>query len=79
MSLTYSLKEAAELIGNVSADQLYQWIKQGKIPSRKLGRSWLLTRADVDDIIAMAYRPPTADQPQVVTEFALTRRSRRSA
>lgn len=79
MSLTYSLSEAAELIGNVSADQLYQWIRQGKIPSRKIGRKRLLTRADIDDIIAKSFRPATAGEPQVVTEFSLTPRSRRSA
>lgn len=79
MSLTYSLQEAADLIGGVSKDQLYQWIKAGKIPARKLGRSWRLTRADVDDIIAKSFRPATAVGPQVVTEFALTQRSRRAS
>lgn len=79
MSLTYSLEEAAEMIGGVSADQLAQWIKQGRIPSRKIGRRCRLTRQDIDDIIAASFRPATAGVPEVVTEFALTQRSRRSA
>lgn len=81
MSRLYSLTQAVTEIGAdvVSVDQLTEWLKQGRISGRKIGRKWAMTGDDIADFITSTYRPVRAEHPTVVTEFALTTRPKRTA
>ncbi len=46
--LTYDLTEAAERIGGVSEKWLAAQLRAGKLPGRKVGRSWRMTAGDID-------------------------------
>ena len=56
--LTHSLEEAAEIIGGVSAQQLAAQLRRRAIPGRKIARSWRMTDADIQAVIARSYREP---------------------
>lgn len=77
MSHTHNLTDAAEKIGNVSADQLKQWLRAGKIAGHKVGRRWVMTDSDIAEFLDSSYRPAQTKQAANVTEFALTSTSRR--
>jgi excisionase family DNA binding protein len=51
-------REAADLL-RVSPQTIASYIKQQKLPAVKVGRSWLIRRAEVERILA---GPPGAEQ-----------------
>lgn len=77
-SLTYSLKEAAELVGGVSALQLAAQLRRRAIPSRKIGRSWRMTDDDITAVITRSYREPVQPTPNAFGIAPGSRRLRRS-
>jgi Helix-turn-helix domain len=57
--LTFDIPAAARLIGSSDrwlADQL----RAGRFPGRKVGRRWMLTRDDLDEILRLCAVVPTA-------------------
>lgn len=93
MSSTYSLDEAAEVLG-CSRWTLRDWVTRGEVPHRRVGRvkGVYFTDEDLAAIRAARARPVTARTPgghgrrpadtvpmtEVPAEFAVLRRGRRS-
>ncbi|MBU8834147.1 helix-turn-helix domain-containing protein [Mycolicibacterium goodii] len=51
MPLTMSLEEAAAEIGAPSANWLAKMIRANRVPARKIGRSWRMTRDDIESAL----------------------------
>lgn len=64
-SLTYALDQAVVMMGAKSTRQLTEWLKAGRIPGRKIGREWRMTRGDVEAAIESF---GTNGQPQTPEE-----------
>ena len=43
----YTLKEAGQLLGGVSAQTAWRWVRAGKIPAARPGKAWLIRGADL--------------------------------
>lgn len=71
----YTVPEVAELLGpHVTVEWLTRQLRARKIPGRKVGRYWMLTRADIEAAIESMARPAIAPKPDPA---GLTRTSRR--
>jgi len=44
--LVYKLREIGVILG-LSTRQLGRWIQEGKLPVRRLGKSWIMTADDM--------------------------------
>jgi PTS system nitrogen regulatory IIA component len=55
-----SVREAAELIG-VSQKTVYRWIKDGRVPSYRLGGQHFLEKSDVNDLVIREGLRPIPD------------------
>jgi PTS system nitrogen regulatory IIA component len=55
-----SVREAAELIG-VSQKTVYRWIKDGRVPSYRLGGQHFLERSEVNDLVIREGLRPLVD------------------
>ncbi|WP_280393183.1 helix-turn-helix domain-containing protein [Nocardia wallacei] len=86
---TLPLEEVADRLGAPSVDWLARQLRAGKIPGRKVGRSWRMTESDVAraiELLAVGPRPthapasvshtPTAD-PSGLTAGSRKRLERR--
>jgi len=77
MSRTYSIEEAAKIVGAPSERWLLQQLRAGRFPGRKVGRHWRMTAQDIEDALDLCsngYRNPNSN---VVPLVGLTPRSRR--
>ncbi|HOV76768.1 MAG TPA: helix-turn-helix domain-containing protein, partial [Sedimentisphaerales bacterium] len=45
-----SVREAAEVLG-VSQKTVYRWIKEGRVPSHRLGGQHFLERSEVNNLV----------------------------
>lgn len=71
----FTVPEVAELLGpHVTDEWLTRQLRARKIPGRKVGRYWMLTRADIEAAIESMARPAIAPKPDAA---GLTRTSRR--
>ena len=74
-----SVERAASLLG-VSKRWYMQQLRDGKVPGRKVGRNWKLTRADIDGALAVMYRGPgpagASPTPEPVVKAPPRRRTR---
>ncbi|PSR63955.1 MULTISPECIES: helix-turn-helix domain-containing protein [Nocardia] len=72
----YTVPEVAELLGpHVTDEWLTRQLRARKIPGRKVGRYWMLTRADIEAAIESMARPVIAPKPD---PSGLSRGSRRA-
>lgn len=66
-SLALSIADVARLT-NVCRDKIYQAIKAGDLPARKMGARTLVLRTDLDSYLAslprLKLRPPSAAPPR---------------
>lgn len=67
MALTMSLEEAADELGAPSVGWLAKMIRANRVPARKIGRSWRMTRDDVNTALEnlrnKAPQPGAAERP----------------
>ena len=71
---TYTLPEAAAIL-HVTPDWLRRRLCEKKLPGRKFGRTWVLTDADIQKALDLAYSKPTSPPPD---PSGLSPRSRKS-
>jgi Helix-turn-helix domain len=76
MSRTYSLAEAAEIVGAPSKRWLIQQLRSGRFPGRKIGRHWRMTEQDIADTLELCRNECRAES-NVLPLVGLTPRSRR--
>lgn len=78
MARTMSLEEAAAEIGAPSVGWLAKMIRANRVPARKIGRSWRMTRDDIDAALEnlrnKAPQPGAADRPRSFDHTAPTPR-----
>jgi excisionase family DNA binding protein len=55
--LTYTVTEAAELLG-ISRTSAYECVNRGEIPSLRLGRRLLVTRAGLEQLLELHSTSP---------------------
>ena len=55
---TYTVDQAAEIL-HVTPDWLRRRLCERRLPGRKLGRTWVLTDADIQQALDIAYREAT--------------------
>lgn len=65
----YTLEEAATLL-NLRPQTLRRWIRQGKIPAKRVGKQWRLRRQDLEQ--AIQPRTPNAQELNGFEQAALT-------
>lgn len=69
----FSVREAAEVLG-VSQKTVYRWIKDGRLPSHRLGGQHFLERAEVNNIVireGLRPLPEPADRTQDDEDISL--------
>ena len=52
---------------NVSEKTVYKWLRDGLLPARRIGKTWIITEESVQGVMT----PPSASQPHVRTENLL--------
>ncbi len=58
-----SVREAAEVLG-VSQKTVYRWIKDGRVPSRRLGGQHFIERSEVNNLVIRDGLGPLPDEAQ---------------
>ena len=58
-----SVREAAEVLG-VSQKTVYRWIKDGRVPSRRLGGQHFIERSEVNNLVIRDGLGPLPDGAQ---------------
>ena len=77
--LTYSLEEAADLIGGITAAQLATQLRRRAIPGRRIVRGWRMTDDDIQAVIDRSYQEPVAPTANAFGIAPGSRRLPRSA
>ncbi|AHH16551.1 putative DNA-binding protein [Nocardia nova SH22a] len=73
--MLYTVAEVAEMLGpHVTVAWLTKRLRERKFPGRKVGRSWMLTRADIESAIELMARPAIAPKPDPAGLTAGSRR-----
>lgn len=49
--MTYSVGEAAEIVGAPSERWLIEQLRSGRLPGRKVGRRWRMTERDIEEAL----------------------------
>jgi PTS system nitrogen regulatory IIA component len=68
-----SVREAAEALG-VSQKTVYRWIKDGRLPSHRLGGQHLLERSEVNNLVireGLSPLPEAADETENIEDISL--------
>jgi len=63
-----SVREAAEVLG-VSQKTVYRWIKEGRVPSHRLGGQHFLERSEVNNLVIRDGLGPLPDASQETEDF----------
>lgn len=54
---TFTPEETAEVLG-ISVDLCYRKLRDGTLPSFRLGHRWIIPRVALDNFLASAFSPP---------------------